>query len=51
MHHATPHQAKRTTHRSSRPSVSPYFIEELGLTLADIQRARAAGFDSDLVTA
>jgi len=46
MHHASPHRAQRMTHRSPRPSISPYFIEEIGLTVADIRRARAADFDS-----
>jgi hypothetical protein len=42
MHHISPHGAERTTHRSPRPSFSPYFIDDIGLTIADIQRARAA---------
>jgi hypothetical protein len=45
MHHTSPHGAKRMTHRSPRPSISPYFIEDIGLTIADIQRARAAAAD------
>ena len=45
MHHSSPHGAKRTTHRSPRPSISPYFIEDIGLTIADIKRARAATSD------
>jgi hypothetical protein len=48
MHHTSHHRAERTTHRSPRPSISPYFIEEVGLTIADVQRARAADFDSRL---
>jgi hypothetical protein len=51
MHHTSPHQAKRTTHRSPRPSISPYFIDEIGLTISDIQRARAASSDADFVAA
>jgi hypothetical protein len=49
MYHASPHRAKATTHRSPRPSISPYFIEEIGLTIADIQRARAADLASAAV--
>ena len=49
MHHATPHRVQGTTRRSPRPSISPYFIEEIGLTMADIQRARVAEFDSAAV--
>jgi len=45
MHHTSPHGAKRTTHRSARPSISPYFVDDIGLTIADIQRARAAAAD------
>ncbi len=40
MHHVSSHRAERTTHRSQRPSISPYFVEDTGLTIADIQRAR-----------
>jgi hypothetical protein len=46
VHHASTHQARRTTHRSLQPTISPYFVEEIGWTIADIQRARAADFDS-----
>ncbi len=49
MHHASPPRTQRTTHRSPRPSVSPYFIEEIGLTMAEIRRAWAATSDADLV--
>jgi hypothetical protein len=45
MHHASPRRAKGTIHRSPRPSISPYFIEEIGLTIADVQRARTADFE------
>jgi hypothetical protein len=48
MHHVSHNRIKGTTHRSPRPSISPYFIEEIGLTIADVQRARA-DFDSALV--
>ena len=46
MHHVTPLRTKGTTHRSPRPSISPYFIDEIGLTMADIRRARTANVDS-----
>jgi hypothetical protein len=46
MHHTSPHRTKRTTHRSPRPSISPYLIEDIGLTLTDIQRARATSDSS-----
>jgi hypothetical protein len=46
MHHASSHRPERTTHRSPRPTISPYFIEETGLTVGDIRRARATTFDS-----
>jgi hypothetical protein len=46
MHHASSQRSERTTHRSPRASISPYFIEETGLTIADIRRARATTFDS-----
>jgi hypothetical protein len=46
MHHVSSQRAERTTHRSQRPSISPYFVEDTGLTIADIQRARATTFDS-----
>ena len=42
MHHASPHRANGTIRRSPRPAISPYFIEEIGLTVADIQQARVA---------
>jgi hypothetical protein len=45
MHHPSPRGAKRTTHRSPRPAINPYFIEDIGLTIADIQRARATAAD------
>ena len=50
MHHATSHRIQGTIRRSPRPSISPYFIDEIGLTLADIQRARVAEFDSASAT-
>ena len=43
MHHATTRRAARTTHRTSRPALSPYLLDEVGLTLAEIRQARAAG--------
>jgi hypothetical protein len=45
MHHTSPHRVTRTTHRSPRPSISPYFVDDIGLTIADIQRARASASD------
>ena len=46
MHHASSHRVKGTTRRSPRPSISPYLIEEIELTLTDIRRAQVAEFDS-----
>ena len=43
--HASVRRVTRTGQRSPRLSVSPYFIEEVGLTIADVRRARGA--DSD----
>jgi len=43
MHHSTPHRTTRTTHRTQRPSLSPYVLEDTALTLSDIRRARAQG--------
>jgi len=40
MHHATTRQASRTTHRMSRPTLSPYLLDDVGLTLAEIRQAR-----------
>lgn len=40
MHHPTTRQATRTTHRTSRPTLSPYLLDEVGLTLAEIRQAR-----------
>lgn len=34
-------QTVRTTHRSRRPSLNPYYIDDTALTLADILRDRA----------
>jgi hypothetical protein len=31
----------RTTHRSGRPSLSPYYMDDTAFTLADILRDRA----------
>ena len=40
MHHVNTRGAKRTTHRSSRPSLSPYFVEDVAFTLSDVVAAR-----------
>ena len=41
MHHATIHRTTRTTHRSQRPSLSPYLLDDTALTLSDIRREPA----------
>jgi len=41
MHHPTKRQAGRTTHRSQKPSVDPYVLDDVAFTLSDIRRARA----------
>ncbi|MGD0746447.1 MAG: hypothetical protein ABSB68_01385 [Acidimicrobiales bacterium] len=41
MHHSTTHRTTRTTHRSQRPSLSPYLLDDTALTLSDIRQARA----------
>jgi hypothetical protein len=46
MHYVPSHRLERTTHHSPRPSINPYFMEVTGLTIGDIQRARATTFDS-----
>ena len=48
MHHASSHRVKGTTRRSPRPSISPYLMEEIGLTFTNIRRAQVAEFDSSL---
>jgi len=39
--HPTSRQVTRKTHRTARFSVSPYHVDEVGLTLAEIRLARA----------
>ena len=39
--HPTSRQVTRKTHRTARFSVSPYHLDEVGLTLAEIRLARA----------
>jgi hypothetical protein len=41
MHHSTTHRSIRTTHRSQRPALSPYLLDDTALTLSDIRQARA----------
>lgn len=41
MHHSTTHRITRTTHRSQRPALSPYLLDDTALTLSDIRQARA----------
>jgi hypothetical protein len=43
MHHSTTRRTTRTTHRTQRPSLSPYVLEDTALTLSDIRQARAEG--------
>jgi len=49
MHHVNTRGAKRTTHRSPRPSLSPYFLEDVAFTLSDVLGARTddSGFHAD----
>ena len=41
MHHPTSRQVTRKTHRTARSSLSPYHLDEVGLTLSEIRLARA----------
>jgi hypothetical protein len=41
MHHPTSRHITRKTYRTPSPSVSPYLLDEVGLTLAEIRLARA----------
>ncbi len=41
MHHPTTSTTRRTTRRTPRPGLDPYFIDEVAFTLSDIRRARA----------
>ena len=34
-------QTVRTTHRTRRPSLNPYYMDDIAFTLADILRDRA----------
>jgi hypothetical protein len=34
------------TNRSLKPSLSPYFVDDIALTLADVLRARAADVET-----
>ena len=43
MHHPTTHRTTRTTHRSQRPSLSPYVLDDTALTLSEIRQARSEG--------
>jgi hypothetical protein len=36
----------KRTHRTLRPSLNPYCIEDIGLTLGDVLRARAGDADT-----
>jgi hypothetical protein len=41
MHHPTTRRATRTTHRTQKPSLDPYVLDDVAFTLSDILRARA----------
>lgn len=51
MHRTSAEKSEHVTRRSARPSLNPYFMEEIGLTLADVQRARSGAFESSLTDA
>jgi hypothetical protein len=40
MHHVKSPKAVHTAARTTRPSLSPYLLDEVTLTLSDIRRAR-----------
>ena len=40
MHHPTTRRATRTTHRTQKPSLDPYVLDDVAFTLSDILRAR-----------
>ena len=40
MHHPTNRQTARTAHRTQKPSLNPYVLDEVAFTLSDIRRAR-----------
>ena len=42
MHHSKNTQTRRTSGRTPSPGLSPYVLDEVGLTLGEIVRARAA---------
>lgn len=43
MHHPTRPTADRMrTERSTKPSVNPYYVDDVALTLTDVLRARRA---------
>ncbi len=38
----TAHQSVRTTYRTQKSSVNPYYVDDTAFTLADILRARVS---------
>ncbi len=43
MNRTASRQTVPSTHRTRRPSLSPYYMDETAFTLADIRRDRALG--------
>ena len=41
MHHTRTRPATRTAHRTQKPSLDPYVLDDVAFTLSDILRARA----------
>ena len=40
MHHTRTRSATRTAHRTQKPSLDPYVLDDVAFTLSDILRAR-----------
>jgi hypothetical protein len=40
MHHAKGHRGERSVRSSTRASLSPYFLEDIGLTASELSDAR-----------
>ncbi len=47
MNRTASRQTRRTEHRTQKPSMNPYYMDDTAFTLADIRRDRAMDTSAD----